>query len=323
MINQTAPVLQRLRDARRVLLVTHENPDGDAIGALLALTLALQGQGKTAVPYDVHPMPGYLAWLPGAALLTHTADPTQFDAVCILDCGAADRMGPLAAALAAHPNVVNIDHHATNNGYGHANFVDPAASSTCEILTRLLPELGVAFTPDIATLLYLGIYTDTTMFQNSAANPRAYYACGDLVTAGADFLSVARRVYIDSKAGRLLLLGRVLSTLELHADGLIAGMVCPRKHLDELGLTPDEMETFVEYPRSIIGVQAAYLLREVDGLGLVKGSLRSVGDLDVSAIAQTFGGGGHKKAAGFRATGTLAEVRAQLVELLTKGLGKA
>jgi phosphoesterase RecJ-like protein len=323
MIDQLDRVLALLREGRSFLVITHENPDGDAIGALLGLTLALRNLGKAADPYDVDAMPGYLTWVPGANLLRREADPAAYDVICALDCGAADRMGPLSQRVLAHPRVVDIDHHTTNEGYGAANLVVPKASSTSEILVRVLNGLGATITPEVATLLYLGVYTDTTMFQNSAATPDAFRVCGELVAAGADFLNVARRVYIDTSAARLMLLARVLSTLQIDADGRIAGMVCAKRHLDELGLGPDEMETFVEYPRAIIGVRAAYLLREVDGAGLVKGSLRAVGDFDVSTVAAQFGGGGHKKAAGFRTQGELADVRARVVELLGRLVGRA
>jgi phosphoesterase RecJ-like protein len=322
-MNDQAKVIAMLRAARSVLVVTHENPDGDAIGGLLGLTHALRNLGKQATPYDVDRMPGYLTWVPGAAWLTNDADLAAYDAVCVLDCGAANRMGPRWQEILAHPRVVDVDHHPTNEHYGAANLVEGTASSTSEILCRLLPELGAAITPAIATLLYLGIYTDTTMFQNSATNPAALRACGDLVAAGADFQTVARRVYIDTSAARLAMLGRVLATLQVDDGGKIVGMVCRKKDLDELGLGPDDLETFVEHPRAVIGAGVAYMLREVDGAGLVKGSLRAIADIDVSLVAGRFGGGGHKKAAGFRAKGTLAEVRAQLIEYLRQALGTA
>jgi phosphoesterase RecJ-like protein len=321
MNNDLDQVLALLRGGASVLTITHENPDGDAIGALLSVTLALRDLGRRVTAYDVDKMPGYLTWLPGADLLANQADPAAFEVICVVDCATPERMGPLSAAVLAHPRVVNVDHHVTNRGYGTANWVLSSASSSCEILFSLLRQLPADITPAIATNLYLGIYTDTTMFQNSAVTPGAYEACAKLVDLGADHLAVARRVYIDTSAARLLLLGRVLSTLQLDADGRVAGVICPKKNLEELNLMPDEMETFIEYPRAIIGVRAAYLLREVDGRGLIKGSLRANGDLDVSQVAAKFGGGGHKKAAGFRAQGTLADVRAQVVALLRQLLG--
>ncbi len=314
-------VVRMLREARSALVVTHENPDGDAIGGLLAMTHALRSRGIAATPYDVDRLPKYLTWVAGGEWLTNEADPAAFDVVCALDCGAATRMGPQTPQILLHPRIVNIDHHATNERFGRANLVNPRASSTCEILYGVLTDLGAALTPAVATLLYLGVYTDTTMFQNDATTAAALCAAGELVAAGADFKTVAQRVYLDTSAPRLMLLGRVLSTLQVDAGGQIVGMVCEKKNLDELGLGPDEMETFVEHPRSVVGARAAYLLREVDGQGLVKGSLRAVGDVDVAQVAAHFGGGGHTKAAGFRAHGTLAEVRARLIEYLKAALG--
>lgn len=320
MTNDLERVIHFLRTGSSFLIVTHENPDGDAIGASLALTLALQSLSKKAVAYDVHPLPKYLRFLPGAANLTQEADPAAFDTICILDCGAPARTGPLKESLLAQPRVVNLDHHLTNEGYGSANLVEPKASSTCEILSGVLRELGVTLTPAIATNLYLGIYTDTMMFQNSASNPNAYRICGELTAAGADFMAVARRVYIDTSAERLLILGRALNSLQVHDDGRIAGLVCRRQDMLELGITPDDMETFVEYPRSIVGTQVAYLLREERDSERVKGSFRANIDVDVAKVAAKLGGGGHKKAAGFRVEGRLDEVRARVIELLREAL---
>ncbi len=308
-----------LRDGSSFLVVTHENPDGDAIGSALALTLALRDMGKQATPYDVHEMPNYLTWLPGAELLTQDAVLDDFDTVCVLDCGATTRIGPLTDAIMAKGRIVNIDHHITNEGYGHANIVLDA-SSTCEILHSLLGELGATITPAVATNLYLGIYTDTTMFQNSASCPNAYRVCGDLLDAGADFLQVARRVFIESSSQRLRLLGRVLDTLRLDHGGKIAGVYALRRDMEELNLGPDDMEMFIEYPRSVIGAEVAYLLREEDDKHLVKGSLRANVDVDVSAVATQLNGGGHKKAAGFRVDGRLEQIRERVVNLLVEAL---
>lgn len=320
MIDQTEQILALLESGSTFLVVTHENPDGDAIGAALALTLALRERGKQATAYDTHPMPNYLTWLPGAELLADTVEPADYDVMCICDCGAPSRVGPRREAILSHPRIVNIDHHYTNEGYGHANLVNETASSTSEILFGLLRRLNVPLTPAIATNLYLGIYTDTTMFQNSATNANALKVCGELVAAGADFLQVAKRVYIDSSAGRLKMLGRVLSTLQLDKNGKIAGIVCTRRDMEEFGLRADDLETFVEYPRSVIGAHVAYLLREEDDQGLVKGSFRSNTALDVSQIAKALGGGGHKKAAGFKTTGTLTEIRRRVIDLLGRAL---
>jgi bifunctional oligoribonuclease and PAP phosphatase NrnA len=320
MIDQRDRIVAMVRENESFMVFAHENPDGDAIGATLALALGLKKLGKRVTAYNVHAMPNYLTWLPGAELLTDQAVPEEHDVVWFLDCGAKDRVGEPAERILAQPKIANVDHHITNEGYGHANFVNPKASSTCELLYYVMQELGVEIDAAIATNLYLGIYTDTMMFQNSASCPGAFRVCGDLMEAGADFLTVAKRVYIDSSAERLLLLGRVLSTLRLDRDGTIAGVYATRRDMEELGLGPDDMEVFVEYPRSVIGAKVAYLLREEDDKGQVKGSLRASISVDISTVAAKLGGGGHKKAAGFRTAGTLEEVRGRVVALLSEVL---
>ncbi|HPQ69641.1 MAG TPA: bifunctional oligoribonuclease/PAP phosphatase NrnA [bacterium] len=319
-IDQRDRVLELLDSGSTYLVVTHENPDGDAIGSALAMTLALRGRGKQVTTCDVHGCPQYLRWLAGATEIVSEATLADYDVVVVIDCGEAARMGKLVEQLSGHPCVINIDHHGTNDGFGHANIVLPKASSSCEILFALFGRWGVTITPDIATNLYVGLYTDTNMFKNMNSTPEAYRACGDLVAAGADFHTAAKRIYIDTSAARLRLLARVLSTLRLDGDGRVAGMICTGEDLNELGLTPDALETFVEYPRAIVGVEAAYLLRELKEKGQVKGSLRSANNADVAVVAQQFTGGGHTRAAGFRATGTLAEVRERLVAALLAAL---
>jgi len=315
MIDQTQQILSLLRERSSFLVVTHEDPDSDAIGSTLALTLALRQMGKRAVAYDQNVLPKYLTWLPGADEITRAAEPRSFEVVCVLDCGALERVGRLTPEITEHPRVINIDHHLTNKGFGTFNLVLPY-SSTAEILFELLENLDLPLTAAVATNLYLGIYTDTMMFQNASTSSSALHACGALVEAGADFMTIARRVYIETTAPRLLLLSRVLSSLQIDAEGRIAGIVCTADDLHALGLGPDDLETFVEYPRSIIGVQAAYMLREDDAQGLIKGSLRSNENFDVSEVAVTFGGGGHKRAAGFKVQGTLRQIRSRLVEAL-------
>lgn len=320
MIDQRDRVIELLDSGSTYLVVTHENPDGDAIGSALAMTLALRDRGKQATTYDVHGCPQYLRWLAGATEIVSEATLADYDVVCVLDCGEAARMGKLIEQLGDHPCVINIDHHGTNDGFGHANIVLPEASSSCEILFELFGQWGVTLTPDIATNLYVGIYTDTNMFKNMNSTPAGYHACGDLVAAGADFHTAAKRIYIETSAARLRLLSRILSTMQLDADGRIAGMVCTNEDLKELELPPDALESFVEYPRAIIGVEAAYLLRELKEKGQVKGSLRSTNNANVAEVAKQFSGGGHIRAAGFRATGTLADVRGRLVAALTEAL---
>ena len=320
MIDQRNEILALLNSGSSFLVVSHENPDGDCIGATLALTLALQGMGKRAVAFNDDFVPHYLRWLAGADELVHTADPAAFDVVCVLDCGAPDRIGKLTERVLAHPRVIDIDHHGANEGFGLANYVAPTASSTSKLLHGVLKFLGAELTPGIATCLYLGIYTDTNMFKNANSTPEAYQACGELVAAGAESMTVAKRVYIETTAERLQLMARVLSTLQIDDDGRIAGMVCTQRDLHEFNAKPEDLETFVEHPRAIIGVRAAYLLRELEDGVTVKGSLRSNDDIDVAEVAATLGGGGHVRAAGFRAKGTIAEVRALLVEKLRRAV---
>jgi phosphoesterase RecJ-like protein len=317
-----AEAAREVRDCRRALVVSHEHPEGDAIGSTLALALALAETGKEVVAYNVDGVPETFAFLPGADRVVReieSADP--FDVVFLVDCGAFDRGGKrITDLLAAHRNVVNIDHHATNERFGRWNVVVSDASSTGEIVHRVLTEAGIEISPDVATNLYTAILTDTGSFQNGATGPAALRACADLIEAGADPAAIADRVYFAFPARRQRLLGAVLSTLRLDAGGRIASMVVTRAMMEELGANPADLEGFVEELRRVRGATVALLIRQDDEL-VQKASMRSRDGFDVAEIASVLGGGGHKAAAGCTLRGvSIDEARARMIEEIRRRL---
>jgi phosphoesterase RecJ-like protein len=287
---------------RRALMLGHVHPDADVLGTLLALGLALEERSWRVTYGGPHPAPGSLAFLPGIeryARLESIAGP--LDVVVMTDCpNPARTEGLLDRARATGATVVNIDHHHDNRRYGDVNWVEPAAAATGEMVYELLRGLGARITPAIATNLFTAIHMDTGSFRYSNVTPATFRIAAELVAAGADPAFVSGRLYEQRSAQALRWLGESLARVEVSEDGRVAWLALPAGTVPESFV---EAEDLVNYPRSVASVRVACLLRERDGQ--VKVSLRAKGDVDVSGIAATFGGGGHPNAAGFTVPGPL------------------
>lgn len=308
-----------IRSNQRFFICAHENPEGDAIGATLGLGLALASAGKEVVVYNPDGIPSNLQFLPKQDTVVHRLpEPFDFEVILVLDCGELERVGTAATRLAGHPRLVNIDHHQTNSRFGVVNWVDPQTSSTGEMIFQLLENLDVPVRSDAALCLFTAIYTDTMALSTPSASPETFRVCGELVRIGIDTRQVSVEYYFKQSERRVRLLARALSSLRIENGGRIAGITLTASDLKATGATPDDLEGFVEFPRNIEGVDVAYLLREQDGK--TKGSLRSSTAVDVAAVAESLGGGGHARAAGFRTQGALEDVRAQLIQKLVDAL---
>ncbi len=284
-------------------MLGHVHPDADVLGTLLALDLALAERGWSVVSGGPHPAPDVLSFLPGIERFRRLDAVTgPLDVVVLTDCPNPTRTeGLIDQARATGATIVNIDHHHDNRRYGDVNWVDPAAAATGEMVHELLVTLGAKITPAIATNLFTAIHMDTGSFRYSNVTPMTFRIAGALVAAGADPYRVSNALYERRPPQALGWLGATLSRVEVSPDGRVAWLTLPA------GLVPEafvEAEDLVNYPRSVESVRVACLLRERDGR--VKVSLRGKGDVDVSAIAAKFGGGGHPNAAGFTMAGPLA-----------------
>ncbi len=307
------------REKERFLVACHENPEGDAIGSELAVALALKGMGKTVTVLNADPVPGNLLFLPGADEVVSEADGALYDAAVVVDCGSPDRTGRVGAELRKPPVLVNIDHHRTNGDCGEYCLVDPDAAATGILVYRVLSALGVEIGYDVAVNIYVAILTDTGSFHYSNSSPEAFRIAGEMVLRGIDPWAVAEKVYETRSAGKLRLLGRVLDSLEIEGGGKIAAVTATKKDLEDFGAKKDDLEGFINYPRSVIGVEVAVSFRE-EGKGEFRVSFRSKGRVDVSAIAVEFGGGGHRNAAGCMVRGTLPEVKRKVFRALEAAL---
>jgi len=213
------------------------------------------------------------------------------------------------------PLLVNIDHHRTNGDLGELALVDPDAAATGLLIHRILSAMGYDIGLDVATNIYVAVLTDTGSFHYGSSSPEAFEVAGEMVRRGVDPWAVAEQVYETQSALRLRLLGRVLDSLDVSADGKVACIATMREDLREFASGKDALEGFINYPRSIVGVEAAVSFREEEG-GVFRVSFRSKGRVDVSAVAARFGGGGHRNAAGCTVPGTLADAKKKVLEAL-------
>jgi phosphoesterase RecJ-like protein len=318
-------LLRTIRGGNRFLLTSHVNPDGDAIGSELGLARLLRTLGKGAVIWNRDETPTVYRALPGAERIHTGAQPPngwpdKFDGVIVLECPSLDRTGLEEHVL--ERQLVNVDHHLGNQHYGAVNWVDPTAPAVGEMIFRLAQGLRIELDSDTANALYLTLVTDTGGFRFANATPEAFEAAAALVRVGARPDEVSRWLYDSRSLPSLKLLAEMLGTLELHAGGRVATARLLPEMYERAGAGPADAEGLIGYPRSIAGVEAAALARQLPEGG-VKVSLRSRGDVDVERIARQHGGGGHKNAAGYTAEGDVGSVLAAAVEALAAALDGA
>ena len=313
-------VAETLRAHDRFLVVTHENPDGDALGSLVATTVALRQLGKdvemflsgsSAIPqeYSFMQLDGVLRELP--------ADVAERVLVAV-DCAKADRIGPDPAPVEQTKLVIDIDHHHDNTRFGAVNLIVSDASSTGEVLRDVFAELGVEITPEIAEPLYIALVTDTGRFQYTNTTPKSLRLAAELVEAGADVHAVFQQVYESVEFAKLKLLARALDRARVLEGGRIVVSHLVRTDFADVGAVEPYSEGIIDYLRAVEGAELAVLIREPprDDGPLRRISLRaSVDELDVSAIARLFGGGGHRQAAGFSSEKSIDEI----TELVRQG----
>lgn len=294
--------VQALRAAETVNLACHVNPDGDALGSLLATAVGLQQLGKKVYPtWGAAPaqVPPSYAFLPGIDLLVQPDELAGCDLFVALDCGAAHRLGSVEKLAKECDRLVNIDHHPGNDQFGTLNLVVTTASSTAELVARLLVDAGVQIDKDIATALYVGIVTDTGRFQYSNSTPDTLRLAADLLSHGVNAPLIAQEVYESSPFGYLKLVGRVLDRAVLHEEERFVYSWFKLDDLRETGVAPDETDGLIDLIRSTRAADVAAMFKEQrDGAWRV--SMRSKGR-SVGGLARSRGGGGHDLAAGFTA----------------------
>lgn len=308
-----------IEEGRLFLVASHENPDGDALASTLALVNALREMGKEVVAYNVDGVPEGLTFLPGAAtVVRELEDGRSFDAGFILDAGELRRAGSHLKSLCR--TLVNIDHHPFSERFGEIHCVDEKASATGTLIYRLLKAMGRPVSADVALCIYTAILSDTGSFRYSNADPEAFAVAAEMVGKGVDPWQVASRLYESQNEKRLRLLARALATLTLSSCGRLASVTVTTAMMEETGAGPEHTDGFVNYPRSIRGVEVGLFFRQL-GPNAFKVGFRSKGRIDVGALARALGGGGHHNAAGAVVEGTLEQVRSFVLERVENLLG--
>jgi phosphoesterase RecJ-like protein len=309
--SEVTAVADAIRSHDRFLLVTHENPDGDALGSILALKLALDQLGKDSVMYlfGDAALPAEYSFMPLAELRRRLPEDWRERVLIAVDCANETRIGPEPEPLEGAPLVLDIDHHHDNSRFGQINLIVPNASSTGEVLRDVFAELGVELTPEIAEPLYIALVTDTGRFQYSNTTAKALRLAAELVEAGADIHRIFRRVYETVQFAKLKLLARALERAQIYDGGRLVVSYLLRSDFTDIGAAEAYSEGIIDSLRAVEGADMAALIREPRDGPARRISLRSSNDeLDVSAIARKSGGGGHRQAAGFSSDASIEEI---------------
>ncbi|PWB75976.1 hypothetical protein C3F09_01575 [candidate division GN15 bacterium] len=319
-----AEAMNRVFDkARRILIVTHIDPDGDAIGTQLALGEFLRARGKHVFMVRDSDVPDKYDFLPNVGDIVETRTlgaEAAVDAVLVLECPNLQRIGTAARMLTPGIPVINIDHHRDNAMFGDVNWVDIQPSSVGEMAFEYLRQIGFAITPTMAECLYTAILTDTGRFRYSSTSPRTMTVAGELMALGADSRKICDLVYYNMRISTLTLMGKVLNGIEYHAGGKVAVLTLTREMLAEAGAEESESDGLVDLTMVGRGVTAGALLKEIDTTH-TKASLRSTNGVNVAAIAYRFGGGGHFNAAGCTIPMALPQAKEAVIRLLSEANG--
>jgi phosphoesterase RecJ-like protein len=314
----SSKLLNLIKDNRRFLIVTHFNPEGDAIGSSLALALGLKKMGKVVSVVNRDPVPDTLRFLPASEMFRRQPPQGLFDVLFLVDCNSIERTG--FSDLKVRDTII-IDHHmvsqkvskAIRSGSVSSAYISQSVSATGELIYRLLIALGVPIDKDISTNLYTSIMVDTGGFRYSNTTPRSLKIASRLVRTGAEPWKIAKEVYENIPYRAMRLLSLSFSTLQ-KKDG-IAYLIVTRDMFRRTRTTAQDTENFVDYARRISGVEVAVLFRE-DNDGIIKVSLRSKGRVNVADIARVFDGGGHAPAAGCRVRGSMESVKKRVLRVV-------
>jgi phosphoesterase RecJ-like protein len=304
---------EAIRGAERFLVTTHENPDGDALGSMLAMKLALDQLDKDSKMYLAGdaPLPAEYAFMPLGDLQRRLPEDASTRVLLAVDCANESRLGPDPEVLQQSPQVIDIDHHHDNTRFGDINVIDASASSTGELLRDLFEVLEVRLTPDIAEALYIALVTDTGRFQYTNTTPKSLRLAAELVESGADLHRVFQGVYETVQFAKLKLLARALERARVYEGGRLVVSYLLRDDFNDVGAAEPYSEGIIDYLRAVEGADMAVLIREPPrSTGPARRvSLRASHDeLDVSAIARKSNGGGHRQAAGFSSEQTIEEI---------------
>ena len=308
-----------LDKGKRFFVAGHLNPDGDSIGCTLAMVSLLERMGKSVYAYASPSIGADLQFLPGLSKIHIGTLPQEinFDTVLLLECSDRKRGGDLEPILQHAHSLIHIDHHLVSDAYGDVNYINPTASSTAEIIFQLFETSAGRFMPtkEEATALYTGVVTDTGRFVHSNTTAEALRVASVLVALGADITTINQVIYFTKPYIELKLQGRALEKMQLRFNNKYSEILLTKQDFETIGATPDQAQGIVSQPIMIPGVEISALIKEeTDKISV---NLRARGTVDVSRIAQTFGGGGHARASGFKITGkSINQVAQELADVV-------
>lgn len=307
-------IMKAIHEGENFLITAHVRLDGDALGSELAVYLMLKDMGKKAVVYNQDRTPERYQFLPAAHNITHSiSNIEQYDTCIVLDCSDLERVGEEADNIQKIKRLINIDHHVSNNGFCPLKMLDAKASSTGELVFRLMKEMRVKMSRDICTNLYAAIITDTGSFRYSSTTKETFMVAGVLVGEGANPQRIAEGIYESDSPARLKLLAKALSTLSLDLESKVGSMVVTQKDLQETGAAWEHTEGFVDIPRTVRGIEVSVLYTQ-RGENNFKLSLRSKAKFNVEKVARKFGGGGHIHASSCWMKGDIETIKSQIIE---------
>lgn len=312
-------IVNEIRSNSSFLLTSHESPDGDAIGSSLALASFLRKIGKDVCVHLCDPVPELYAFLPGAETVQSRIPDRDFDVAFVLDIGELRRAGDAFCRFTHIKKIINLDHHLGCEQFGAYNLIDPAAAATGVLIHRIASEFGYRFDIETALCLYVSIITDTGSFRYSNSNREAFMIAGEMVECGINAWDVAEKIYENQPLKRLELLALAINTLEVIKEGLAASLTVTLDMYAKTGADAELTDGFVNYPRSIRGVEVAIFFRQTDERRYKIG-FRSKGKVNVAEFAALLGGGGHHNAAGCTVDGTLDEVKSKVYSIVESSL---
>jgi len=309
-------VIELIRNSSDIAVLSHIMPDGDNIGSSLGLCNALNKINKNAVFILDDDVPEIYKFLKGANDVKKPEFKNDFELVIVLDCGDRARLGSCEKYLEGK-KVINIDHHMSNTEFGLYNIVDTAASATSELVYKLIKSMDIPLDKDICDCLYTGIVTDTGQFQYSNTTDLTHEITADLIKHGVEAAKLYKAIYQNNSKAKMKLIGKAISSMKFYHRDKIASMVLTQEAFESIGAKDEDADGIINFARDIAGVEVALLLKEAND-GRVKIGFRSKDFINVNEIAQQFGGGGHKRAAGATVEGELENIEELVVNAVIK-----
>ncbi len=306
-------IISVINNSKEIAILPHVSADGDALGSSLGFALALSGMGKSVKVILEEEIPQVYSFLPGRQMVkVYGFDEKNYETAIALDTGDTNRLGKRIEVFESARITVNIDHHKTNSEFAFHNFVSTDSSAVGEIIFQLLKKMGINPDKDISTCLYVAIATDTGGFRYSNTTFLTHQIAAELIQNGINVAEISQWIFDSTSFEKVRLLGTAIQALELLENGKVAFIPLTSDMIKRTGAKEEDCDGIVNIGRNIRGVKVAAMLRQWDN-GELKVNLRSSSDVDVSAIASLYGGGGHKKAAGYITEGSLEDAKKKLL----------